>query len=72
MLTKRSQHREQIEIGAADQSNLTGTVDFTFLGYTTTLKAFPQSSEKCEESWEALDNVEEVDCNATSYGGYVK
>ncbi|KAJ8604707.1 hypothetical protein CTAYLR_006542 [Chrysophaeum taylorii] len=61
--------RSHVEIGAADASNVSGTVNLAFLGYTTTFKAQPQSAAACEAAWEALDNVDDVECNAT-FDGY--
>lgn len=56
-----------VELGAADNSNVSGTVEFGFLGYTTTMNAALQSSKTCEATWEKLDNVDDVDCIATGY-----
>lgn len=62
----------QLDVGATDGSNVSGTVDLSFLGYTTTMGASLQTAGACEDAWEALDNVEAVACNATAaYDGCV-
>mmetsp|Transcript_14769 Transcript_14769/g.45769 ORF Transcript_14769/g.45769 Transcript_14769/m.45769 type:complete len:620 (-) Transcript_14769:3713-5572(-) len=59
----------RIGLSAADDSVLRGSVIFRFLGYTTSHAAMRVSETTCERAWEALENVEDVDCLSESLGG---
>ena len=58
-----------IGVAAADGSGLQGLVIFHFLGYTTSHSASRVSGIVCEEAWEALDNVDDVDCLSEPFAG---
>ena len=58
-----------IGVAAADGSGLQGLVVFHFLGYTTSHSASRVSGITCEEAWEALDNVDDVDCLSEPFAG---
>lgn len=58
-----------IGVAAADGSGLQGLVVFHFLGYTTSHSASRVSGIACEEAWEALDNVDDVDCLSEPFAG---
>lgn len=58
----------RIGVSSADGSSLQGTVVFQFLGYTTSHSASYISAVTCEEAWEALENVEDVDCQSENLG----
>ena len=68
--TINQNHRSiQVGVSAADGSNLEGSVTFRFLGYTTSHLASLVSASVCEEAWEALENVQDVDCLSESFNG---
>ena len=58
----------RIGVFSADGSSLQGTVIFQFLGYTTSHSASHVSAVTCEGAWEALENVEDVDCQSENFG----
>ena len=58
----------RIGVFSADGSSLQGTVIFQFLGYTTSHSASHVSAVTCEGAWEALENVEDVDCQSENSG----
>ena len=58
----------RIGVSSADGSSLQGTVIFQFLGYTTSHSASHVSAVTCEGAWEALENVEDVDCQSENSG----
>ena len=62
----------RVGVSAADGSNLQGSVAFHFLGYSTSHPASHITEALCEEAWEALDNIEDVDCaSEPSAGGTI-
>ncbi|KAJ1448143.1 hypothetical protein M885DRAFT_450568, partial [Pelagophyceae sp. CCMP2097] len=71
-LTVNQGHRAiRVSLAAQDASALSGTVRFTFLGYTTSHDAARITSGECAAAWEALANVEAVLCDSSAgaFGG---